>query len=466
MLCVLLLGLMLSHNTSTGGKNGSQPQPYNITNITNPATTIGPTTTGQSTTTTTQPQTNQSGGFNYSQYIQQQNNQGGSATTTILYVYCVGSPTPYFNQSYYSQISSTGVRRWDSTTGYPIPFLDGACASSGSYVYCLGDSGILFNSKSRQAYYAPISQKGIGTWAQTTSYPTQFNSGSCSIYHGYIYCVGTQNTSNSNKVFYAPVSASGIGTWVQTTSYPTPFYGGQCNAYNGYIYCTGDTYINASALAGHSIGANSTLSSSAAAANALSNAATSFLGQISPNYYAQISSSGVGQWKAMPTAPQPLNGGSCTISNATIYCVGGNSASLSLGALFSNYSNINALTNTTTLANSVSASSYASLINASGLTAMLSSLYSSSASSVFYAPIAANGLIGKWSITAQYPTELQGSQCTSNGRNIFCIGNSYGDNPQQVYYAGLSKNGISGWIPATDYPIPFYSGYCSTNANA
>jgi hypothetical protein len=440
VLCIAALVFLLPHSTSSAGKKGGVPA-YNITNINNPSTTIGPSTSNsQSGHTTTV--TSSKGNQTYQQAV-----SSSYSTTTILYVYCIGSPTPSFNQSYYSQLAQSGAVSWKTTTSYPIPFLDGSCASSGSYVYCVGDSQILFSLKSTQAYYAPLSSKGVGNWQQTTSYPVQFNQGSCAAYNNYIYCVGTFNSLNSKKVFYAPISSSGIGNWSQTTDYPAPFNGGQCNAYNGYIYCIGDTYINASALAAlypKSTATNSITVGIATANQEISGLSTSFLGGISYDYYAPLTASGVGQWKRITPTPQPVDGGACTISSSTIYCMGGSFAFSSAGSIVSDYGAINSTTN---------------------VIALISAL-SDNASAAFYATIGANGAVGSWTTTSSYPTQLQGTQCASNGMNIYCIGGSSGTS-QGVFYANLVQGaGIGSWKETTDYPIPFYSGYCSTNANA
>ena len=447
LLCVVALILLLPHNASTGGQQGGQQggPSSNFTNITSPLTTIGATTstsqTANTTTTVTSSQSNQTNQtFNYTQYIQQLTNPGNSGTTTILYAYCVGSPSVPFNQSYYAQLDQSGVAEWKPTTGFPAPFLDGSCASTGGTVYCLGGSSILYRGTSRQAYYANVSPNGIGSWRQTSSYPVPFSSGSCTAYSGYIYCVGTSNATASRDVFYAPLSQSGIGTWTAGTSYPAPFYGGQCSAYHGYIYCLGDSYLNASAV-GHSSTSNSALIGQILANGGLPSINTS-------DYYASISSAGVGHWKKITSTPQPLIGGSCTISNGTVYCVGGSEASFEAASVLENFS------------------AYTDLNSSTDAISYLQSLFANDTSAAFYATIGANGAVGSWSYTLPYLARLQNGRCASNGSNIYCIGGSAG-NGQQVFYSALVPGfGIDDWLSTTDYPIPFYSGYCSTNANA
>jgi hypothetical protein len=457
LLCIAAFILLLPHNQAATGKNGQQSGNLSrvingttstvpITNITNPVTTIAPTTTagqgfsstttvtssGSNSSTTTQP-------FNNSKYLQQISNSSGYSTTTILYVYCVGSPLPNFNQSYYAPLGSSGVGQWRHTTSYPIPFSEGSCASNGADVYCLSDSSSASNATG-QTYFANVTPKGIGPWKSATSYPIPFSLGSCTTYNNFIYCVGTNSGTNLKGVYYTQTSINGVGTWSQTTSYPVPFYGAQCNAYNGYIYCIGDTYFNASAL--RAFYSNITnIPNTWAEANQITQ--NGVLPHINYDYYAPISASGVGQWKQITPTPQQVNGGSCTISNSTIYCIGGSATTV----------NAANFTQNTTF--------YNSSVNIPGF----SSQFGNDTSAAFFAHIGANGQVGNWSYTTPYLNQLQNTQCASGNGNIYCIGGSGQNASQETFYSSISPRfGISNWLRTTDYPIPFYSGYCSTSA--
>jgi len=143
------------------------------------------------------------------------------------YIYCVGSSaspsaSPY-NLVYYAPVSSIGIGAWASTTSYPVPEPDG-CSIYNGYIYCVGGAGISSN-----VYYAPVSSTGIGAWQATTSYPPSvgIEGNGCSIYNGYIYCVGS-GASPYTQVYYAPVSSTGIGAWQATTSYPVAMEDAYC----------------------------------------------------------------------------------------------------------------------------------------------------------------------------------------------------------------------------------------------
>ena len=86
----------------------------------------------------------------------------------------------------------------------------------------MGTAGFSF------VYYAPVSSTGIGAWQATTSYPVAMFEAGCSIYNGYIYCVGTISKSPYTQVYYAAISSTGIGAWTSTTSYPVAMYEAYC----------------------------------------------------------------------------------------------------------------------------------------------------------------------------------------------------------------------------------------------
>ena len=384
-LCIIVLVLVLPRGAATTQIKGGGRQ--NITNITSPLTTISPTTINQLVvyTTTVTIQGNQTINQSQSNYSEYLGNLTGYPTTTVLYVYCVGSPLPPYSDSYYSSLGSDGAEGWINTTSYPTPFLSGSCASSAGYLYCIGPpSSRQSNNITTRVYYAPISEQGIGNWQRTTNYPIPFLFGSCAIANSYIYCVGTSSTPYASDVFYAPVSPGGIGEWRATTPYPAPFYGAQCNTNNGYIYCIGDTHINVSGTVAY----YRNLSGNTSAAEQLLNSGDLPTLNLSPECSNLLGWSGPMETDNIASAAG--DGGSCTISDSVIYCVGGSTAAMSIGEALPNHSALDATTN---------------------MSAYFSSLFSNESSATIYAGIAANGSVKSWNYTAPYPEELRNSEC-------------------------------------------------------
>ena len=260
------------------------------------------------------------------------------------YIYCVLSTGSIFGQTV-----NGNVLNWSNTTAYPAT--GGrytSCVANSGHIYCIGGLYASNGTISNRTYYATLSANGIGTWIQTTPYQQTNYGATCATNGNYIYCVaGVNNDYWNNFDFYAPISANGIGTWKNTTAYPQIVQANSCQIANGYIYCVGGS------------------------------------GYYFPNfpftplnYYAQVSSNGIGPWQNTTSLPAPLGFESCNISGNYIYCNSG--------------------------------------LNLTG--------YSNQS---FYAPISANG-IGTWTEAGNYKAQLLGNSCTASNGYIYCIGGCNG----------------------------------------
>ena len=165
------------------------------------------------------------------------------------YIYCVGGSTGTVSTSaaYFASLSSAGIGSWTRTTNYPTTILQYSCVVSGGYIYCLGggtDSGT-----TSAVYFAPLSSAGIGSWSSTTRYPTPITLQSCVVTESFIYCVGGATGSSggssiyfmNSAVYFAPLSAGGVGSWTETTNYPTNISHHSCVASGDFITCIGGT---------------------------------------------------------------------------------------------------------------------------------------------------------------------------------------------------------------------------------
>ncbi len=170
-------------------------------------------------------------------------------------VYCVGGyegTAPYaMNSSYYATVTANGISEWEATTPYPLHVVSGSCFASFGYLYCIGGSvNYLVNSSialvpnfTGRAYYAKISQQGIGKWMNTTSYPVNAIGVSCADSSAKLYCIGglefaeapgsaSQTFSILRSAYYANLTANGIGTWHSIANYPEPTLFSSCLAVN------------------------------------------------------------------------------------------------------------------------------------------------------------------------------------------------------------------------------------------
>jgi len=272
---------------------------------------------------------------------------------------------------------------WNRTTSYPSStygFINGiSCVASGGYIYCIGG----FNGTSlmdlraylNRTYYARLSPTGVGPWMRATDYPIETQGQSCVASSSYIYCVGgLGHPTHIIDVYYASLSPSGIGPWARTTTYPYPVYYPHCMTDSSRIYC----------VAAH------------------------YNGTAYPNtadvYFAQLSTTGVGSWTALPQLP--FNPSGCVASGGYAYCFGGGSC------------------------------------------APILALDDRCSSPSYYAPLSPNGT-RSWSRTADLPTAVYNAYVTAESYVYYFGSTSYPGPP--LYFAHLSSSGMSSWVKTTPY---------------
>jgi hypothetical protein len=174
-----------------------------------------------------------------------------------------------------------GIENWFAVpTPYPIPISATSCSIYDGYIYCVG--GESSNNGVSTSYFAQLSNRGLDPWVASTRYPLNVSQQSCNVYNGYLYCVGGFDASKNNytnATYYAPVSKSGIGAWSMTTPYPLPVAGLSCALANSIISCVGG----------------------ALGSGRFTNA----------TYFTNISASGIGAWFAMKAYPLNITDTSC-----------------------------------------------------------------------------------------------------------------------------------------------------------
>jgi len=304
---------------------------------------------------------------------------GQQCINSTAYILCIGGLDANGgprNEVYISSAissSSSNVSSWTlGSHQYPDNINGQACVAYSGYLYCVGGTYDDNGDDVASSYYAPIGSGGaLGAWSSTTAYPIPIDSHYCTAWSGYIYCVGGNNETDgtnadaapSNSVWYAQLSSLGIGPWDHTTAYPGSLSFPSCFGANGYIYCLGGADINSNSQ--------------------------------SADYYATLSSAGVGTWIATTAYPVQETGQACAISSGYMYCVGGETA----GGQSPSYTN-----------------------------------------AVYYAPVSSGG-IGTWKQAGSYPLSA-GTTCVVNSGYMYCVGgfdgSSVGEN-SAVYYSPLAS---------------------------
>jgi len=226
------------------------------------------------------------------------------------YVTCVGGQdynagprTEVYSSSPVSS-TSANITRWTAEAQYPQDINGQSCVVDAGFVYCVGGTDDPNGDDTNSSYYAPLTggDGGIGAWNSTTAFPVPIDSQSCVGSSGYVYCVGGNNETDgidadsvaTNSVWFAPLSSAGIGRWSHTTAYPEGVLFPSCFAAGGYVYCVGGADSNDN--------------------------------PVSTDYFAPLSSSGVGAWTQTTAYKLSASGQACAVSSGLAYCVGGEEA--------------------------------------------------------------------------------------------------------------------------------------------
>ena len=193
-------------------------------------------------------------------------------------------------------------------------------------------------------------------------------------------------TRTSSSTSSASSSVPPALEWTTSTSYPTEIWTQSCVSSGGFVYCVGGV-----------TGPDTTQITSSV-------------------YFAALSSSGVGAWKATTSYPTAIRSGSCVASAGKIYCVGGY--------------------NSTTITDDV-----------------------------FYAPLSSSG-VGQWKATTSYPSRVWTESCVPSTTGVFCVG---GETPTEsqtnaVYFAPYSSSGLGAWTSAANYPVTVRQLSCVAGA--
>jgi N-acetylneuraminic acid mutarotase len=275
-----------------------------------------------------------------------------SCVMATSFIYCVGgfvgdtytaNGTQSTDAAYYAETSpSGGIAVWTNTTSYPVMVNTESCAASDRYIYCVGGYSSAITGA---VYYAALTSSGISQWNETTSYPTGVFGQSCLVSGGYIYCVGGYDSAGfpTDKVYYAKVSESGVGTWVETTSYPINVTSESCIPSGGEMYCVGGIddarppitdavyYGNLSSTGISSWTQTTSYPTSVDIQSCVTSARQIYCIGGAPDFAATdavyrssvLPSGGVGPWARLADYPNVVGEESCVVVEGFIYCAGG-----------------------------------------------------------------------------------------------------------------------------------------------
>jgi predicted Fe-Mo cluster-binding NifX family protein len=289
------------------------------------------------------------------------------------------------------------------------------------YLYDIGGNGTT-------VYYAKVNTDGTtGTWATANSLPAQRNSAVVGAYNGWVYAVAGSILSCYNTVYRAAVQSDGsLGTWVtDSTTLPA----NRCDAagfvQNGYIYVLG----------GASAGAGT---------------------QTSTVYYAKINSDGsVSSFTTSPNSMAAARaGGMAVFANGYAYQIGGVDTAGNRTKTVQ-VAKINTDGSTGTWATLSTTYDIPEVRNEHVVVAVNGYIYviggrngaGSSANTIYYAKIGANGTLSTWtanSINGATRANIHNNGAVVNGYIYITAGTNGFGTEQNVIYGSVQRLKVSG----------------------
>ncbi len=255
--------------------------------------------------------------YNPNSFNQTTTTPNASNLTKQLESYAPSQQT-FYTRAFYAPVSGYGIGQWHNTTDFPAPFINSGCSIYNGYIYCLTNVTSYVSISVPKPGSSPVSTP------PSTNQTLNKTSNQSSNY-------STVLTQTRTQAYYAPISSSGIGKWRLTNSFPINFTNLGCSIYNGYIYCVGNTtesvmpsspgtawnststifYLLSNAISSANTSANTT-----AEINLIIRNYSASLVNTSSSYFASVSSNGIGQWHSTTQYPLPLTGAYCEIAGS------------------------------------------------------------------------------------------------------------------------------------------------------
>lgn len=372
---------------------------------------------------------------------------GGWNATTISTVYT-------------ATINSDGtIGTWSTGTSLPIPLTHTHLVIIKNYVYLLG--GYNGSNYLNTIYRSIINTDGsLGAWnLYNSNLPTVFDYGQVYVTKYTLYIIGGTNGSNSVTTIYtAAINADGsIGTWGTSTPLPTGLSASQLIATKNRLYLMGGWLTNTVLSCSISGGLNDY---SPYYSDDITNYMTPGSGKPWQQQYEINTSQSLDiiGWAATTALPINISASAYISTKNRVYLLGGsidNSA-------YTNIVYTAPVNSDGTLGTWVTGTSLPGVLGYSQAIITKNRVYllggktstSVNVSTVYTAPINADGTLGTWATGISLPSDLSSSQSviTKNRVYLFCGGTNSGF-VSTVYTAPINADGTLGsWSTGTSLP--------------
>ncbi|HVE80922.1 MAG TPA: hypothetical protein VNA68_02165 [Candidatus Dormibacteraeota bacterium] len=270
--------------------------------------------------------------------------QNHTSVSANGYIYVIGGSsddtyTGAQSTVYYAKLNSNGTTEaWVSTTALPQARWGAHSVVVNGYVYVVGGLDAS-GTDNTTVYSAKLNADGtLGSWQTTTALPNARSLASGLTANGYIYIIGSNDTSTTS--YYAKANSDGtVGAWQSTTIPNWTRYDASAAA-NGYLYIIagGGPEANSDTnIAYVRVNANGSLGTWQLASNRLTEGRSSrpravvsngylyVYGNSTSVEYAKLNSDGSpGTWTTSANAlPANIRAQGAVVANGYIYSLGG-----------------------------------------------------------------------------------------------------------------------------------------------
>ncbi len=267
-----------------------------------------------------------------------------------------------------------------------------------------------------------LSQGGIGSWQTVTNLPQTLHFPTVVGYNGYTYVIGGRNSSTDvSTVYSAKVNADGtLSPWISLNTLPQVMREHAAVVYNGYIFVTGGATI-------------------------------------STVYSAKILTDGtISSWSTLNTLPQTVFDHASVAYNGYLYTIGGITATNAVSTIYSAPINGNGTIGSWTTLNTLPALVRSHVATVSNGYLFIAGGFNGSTafSTVYSAPLKADGTIGTWSTLNTLPVTLYEQAITSSNGYLYILGGLNGSSYVSTIYAAQVKGDgtIGSWSTLNTLP--------------
>jgi N-acetylneuraminic acid mutarotase len=372
---------------------------------------------------------------------------------------------------YSTTINTDGtLSSWTTLPNFPINFDDGKPLLIKDRIYIFGAN----SGTSSKIYYATYDSNGnIGTWTYVANMPNNIYLSTAICTDNYVFSIGgidQVNNKYTDATYRAPILSDGsIGTWTQVSNGPVTATYAQSAIAGNRIYFIGglnnSTYLNTVYSATFASGITDytlyyTDQSSTSSSPVKESAGIPWQSQWGFNPSTQSDITG---WVSSNSLVQTTYRAASLVTKNYIYILGGNNGSTNIntiqrasfdsnGNLSSTWSNVGTLPDSISSMGYIATKSRFYLIGGVGSSSTLSTVYS--------APINADGTLGTFRTETLLPDALIRCVCFVIKDKLYVVGGSNNTGlSNTVYQATINSDGtLSSWTTLPNFPISFNYG--------